>query len=129
VRFLLDDNLSPRVVDHLEAAGHDAVHVRSLDLVRAADHVVLQRAIAEQRVLVSADTDFGHLLATSGATHPSVILLRREVDRRASSQVSLVLANLEQVAADVEAGAIVAIEDTRVRVRRLPVARDGGSSK
>jgi predicted nuclease of predicted toxin-antitoxin system len=121
VRFLLDENLSPLVADDLAAAGHDAVHVRDLGLLRAPDRVILDRAVVEKRVLISADTDFGQLLTASGATLPSVILLRREVDRRASSQARVVLANLDQVASDIEAGAIVVIEATRVRVRRLPI--------
>jgi hypothetical protein len=35
-----------------------------------------------------------------------------------------VLANLDQVLADLEAGAIVVLEATRVRIRRLPVRSD-----
>jgi predicted nuclease of predicted toxin-antitoxin system len=121
VRFLLDENLSPLLAEALTAAGHDSVHVRDLGLLTAADRVVLERAKTESRVLISADTDFGELLAVSGARLPSVILLRRETDRSASSQSDLILANLDQVAADIDAGAIVVLEATRVRVRRLPV--------
>ncbi len=39
-------------------------------------------ALTEARAIVSADTDFGALLASTGATHPSVILVREVVDRR-----------------------------------------------
>jgi predicted nuclease of predicted toxin-antitoxin system len=124
VKFLLDENLSPLVTGLLAAAGHDTVHVRDLGLLEAADQVILDRARAEQRTLISADTDFGALLAISRASLPSVILLRREGDRRASGQATLVLANLDQVAADLDAGAIVVLEAIRVRVRRLPLAPD-----
>ena len=125
MRFLLDENLSPVLAELLAAASHDTIHVRDLGLLTAADRVVLERARTEGRVLISADTDFGELLAVSGATLPSVILLRRETDRRALSQASLILANLDQVAADIDEGAIVVLEASRVRVRRLPVRRDG----
>jgi predicted nuclease of predicted toxin-antitoxin system len=121
VRFLLDENLSPLLAELLAAAGHDTVHVRDLGLLTAADRLVLERARTDRRVLISADTDFGELLAASGAMLPSVILLRRETDRSASTQAALILANLDQVAADIDAGAIVVLEATRVRVRRLPV--------
>ena len=121
MRFLLDENLSPLLAGLLAAGGHDTVHVRDLGLLTAADRLVLERARTDRRVLISADTDFGELLAASGALLPSVILLRRETDRSASSQAGLILANLGQVAADIEAGAIVVLESTRVRVRRLPL--------
>lgn len=121
MRFLLDENVSPLVATHLVEAGHDAVHVRSLGLQRDADPVIMDRALVEGRILVSGDTDFGQLLAASGASRPSIILLRRETDRRASPQAALVLANLEQIAGDLEAGAVVVVEPNRIRVRRLPL--------
>ena len=124
MRFLLDENLSPLLAEALTAAGHDTIHVRDLGLLTAADRVVLERARTESRVLISADTDFGELLAVSGATLPSIILLRREASRSAVSQAGVILANLDQVAADIDAGAIVVLEAKRVRVRRLPVRGD-----
>jgi predicted nuclease of predicted toxin-antitoxin system len=63
VRFLLDQNLSTRLADLLVDAGHDVVHTSQLGLSRADDLTVLERAAAERRILVSADTDFGVLFA------------------------------------------------------------------
>lgn len=71
MRLLLDANLSPRVARLLRAEGFDAVHLRELGMQREADPVVLQTAVNERRILVSEDTDFGALLARSGATMPS----------------------------------------------------------
>jgi len=86
VRFLVDENLSPILADLLRVAGHDASHVRDIGLQGATDQAVMDRAEAEQRVVVSADTDFGTLLARSGAKLPSVLLIRRLVGRRAADQ-------------------------------------------
>lgn len=121
MRFLLDENLSPLLADLLRAADHEAFHVRDLGLLTASDWVILERARVDGLVLISADTDFGQLLAASGAVLPSVILFRREGDRSASGQLGLLLANLDQIAADLNAGAIIVLETSRVRVRRLPV--------
>ncbi len=77
----------------------------------------MDRATSERRILISADTDFGELLAESGATVPSVILLRRERNRTAANQATLLLATLGTVATEPESGAIVVLEATRLRVR------------
>lgn len=121
MRFLLDEGLSPRVVDLLTAAGHDVVHARDIGLKSALDPVVLAAAVEQQRILVTLDTDFGALIALSRATLPSVVLFRGDVTRRPDRQAVLLLANLDQVAEDLAIGAVVVIGDNRVRVRRLPI--------
>jgi predicted nuclease of predicted toxin-antitoxin system len=121
LRFLLDEGLSPRVAQLLTEAGHDAVHARDVGLTSATDPVVLQAAIEDQRVLVTLDTDFGTLLSRSGDTVPSIILLRGEVTRRPTAQAALLLANLDQIEAELLEGALVVIGDNRMRVRSLPI--------
>ena len=93
----------------------------SVGLEAATDLVVLDQARSQDRVLVSADTDFGALLARSGLTSPSVLLIRRLVGRRAAAQAALIQANLPPVAEDLAAGAIVVLGDDWLRVRRLPL--------
>jgi len=76
---------------------------------------VFSHAAEEGRVVISGDTDFGRLLMEAGARRPSLILFRREDDRRAATQAGLILSNLDQVKDDQEAGAIVVIERTDPR--------------
>lgn len=121
MRFLIDNNLSPLLAESLKAAGHDAIHLRDLAMQAAPDTVVLERAQADERVLVSADTDFGGLLARSHATGPSVLLIRRLAGRRAAEQSAIILANLDQIAEDLAVGAVVVIGDDWIRIRRLPM--------
>ena len=71
MRFLLDENVSYRVCPHLKAAGHDAVHVSEIGLTSTDDQVILDRALDEDRVLISGDHDFVQLLFASGDTRPS----------------------------------------------------------
>ena len=105
MRFLLDENLSPKVAAPVRAAGHDVTIAREVGLRTATDQVVIETARREARVLVSADTDFGAILALSGAATPSFVLVRRAANRRPDEQAALILNNLETVVADLAAGA------------------------
>lgn len=108
----------------MAAAGHDVVHVRDIGLQSKPDPAVLAVALEQRRVLVTLDTDFGALLALSGARLPSVILFRGEVTRRPEGQAMLLLANLDQITADLNMGAAVVLGDDRVRVRSLPIRHE-----
>ena len=121
MRFRVDQNLSRKVAAALRAAGHDVVHTSEVGLSTASDHAIAALAVSEERVVVSADTDFGTLLATSGAERPSVVLVRLRAPRPAEALAAVVLANLEEVRGDLDAGAIVVLEDERVRIRSLPL--------
>lgn len=123
MRFLVDACLSPRVAAELRRAGHDAAHVGERAMLAAPDPDVLDRAVAEGRVLVSADTDFGALLARRRTAEPSVVLFRRPGDRRPEDQALLLLENLSSaaLAEALDAGAVAVFDEDRVRVRPLPI--------
>lgn len=112
--------LSTRVADGLRQAGHDAVHVRDYGMARATDEEILTRAAQEQRIVLSADTDFGFLLASRQETLPSVVLLRRLAFHRVDFVVALVVNNLPTIAEALAQGSLVVVEPNRIRVRRLP---------
>lgn len=121
MRFLLDQNPSPQSVALLNVAGHDAIHVRHVELSAASDDAVLRFAVETDRVLISGDTDFGELLARSNASSPSVLLLRRQGMRRSTEVAALLIANLQTVEVDLLHGAIVVFDEDRIRIRSLPL--------
>lgn len=121
MKLLLDQNLSPKLVPLLTEAGYEVDHVREHGLEAAADPEILALAAAAGSVLISADTDFGTLLASTRATTPSFVLVRRVVGRRVPELASLLIENLPAVEEDLESGAVVVFGDSTIRIRRLPI--------
>jgi predicted nuclease of predicted toxin-antitoxin system len=121
VKLLVDNALSPALADELGAAGHDAVHVRHYGMQAESDRAVFDRAESEDRILVSADTDFGTLLATRRSTRPSLVLMHRIQERHPKQQAQLLISLLAQFASDLAAGCVLVIEESRIRIRTLPL--------
>lgn len=121
MRFLIDNALSPTVGEELNRAGHDAVHVRELGMQAAPDEEIFDRAAEEGRIVISADTDFGTLLAIRKQARPSVVLFRHGSQHRPDDQAALLKANLPQLAAALETGSIIVIAPDRIRIRALPL--------
>jgi len=98
------------------------VHVRTLGLQRAPDLDIVKRARADSTIVLTFDLDFGEVLALGVLDKPSVIIFRLS-DERAASVNRRLAAVLAECAAVLESGALISVEDTRYRVRKLPIGR------
>ncbi len=117
--ILVDMNLSPEWVQLLEQAGWSAVHWSSVGAVNAEDQDLMVWARAHKHVVFTHDLDFGSALALTHASEPSVIQLRGQ--RVLPEHVGpLVLAALRHYEAELAAGALIVIEESKSRVRILP---------
>ncbi|MBS1862030.1 MAG: DUF5615 family PIN-like protein [Actinobacteria bacterium] len=125
MKLLFDANLSPEVVRRVKVSGHDAIHVAELGLLTAPDPEIMEAAAEADRILVTADSDFAAMLALGGARSPSVVLLRSADHMRPPEQAALLAANLPAVGDDLERGAIVSLTSRHLRVRELPIDRQG----
>ena len=121
MKLLIDNALSPVFASKLREARHDVLHVRDKGMQAAPDEEIFDLAVREDRVVVSADTDFGTLLALRKTAKPSVVIFRRTSGRRPELQAALLLKYLPEVEESLEEGSVVIIEESRLRVRALPI--------
>lgn len=98
------------------------MHVRSIGMQAAEDLDVIQRAVVDGSVVLAFDLDFGDILALGVLDRPSVVLFRLS-DERADSVNRRLAVVLAERLSDLEAGALILVEDTRYRVRKLPITR------
>lgn len=120
VKIVIDMNLSPDWVPVLENAGWSAIHWCNVGDPRATDRTIMDWAVANGYIVFTHDLDFGTALAQTHATGPSVLQVRGQ-DVLPDRMESLVLAALRQHDADLASGALVVVDESRSRVRILPI--------
>ena len=116
MRFLAHENFPLDAVEALRQQGHDVIWIRT-ESPGVSDVQVLNRAQAENRILVTFDKDFGELVFRSKCSASvGIILFRIETP---SSQVvaEKVVAAIAQ--RDDWAGYFSVIEDDKIRMRLL----------
>jgi predicted nuclease of predicted toxin-antitoxin system len=125
MRFIADMGVSQRVVSWLRQQGHDATHLRDQGLHRLPNGEIFTKAAHEQRIILTWDLDFTEILALSGTNTVSAVIFRLLNTRSAN-----VIRRLERVLAssaqDLIEGAIISVEESRHRVRLLPLGRERG---
>ena len=120
IKLLIDMNLSPDWVPVLKTHGWSAVHWSTVGNPRASDDAIMNWAVMNEYVVVTHDLDFGAMLALSHAQGPSVLQVRAE-DILPDHLEGLVIAALKQHASDLASGALVVVDESRSRVRILPI--------
>jgi predicted nuclease of predicted toxin-antitoxin system len=120
MKFLIDVNLSPLWVSFLAEKGFTAIHWSTIGEPWAADSEILDFAAANDWILFTHDLDFGMLLAALRTNRPSVIQVRAQ-DVLPSAIGDLVVRAIQTAESNLEAGALVAVEPYRHRIRALPI--------
>jgi len=120
MKVLLDLNLSPRWCTVLEKHGHSCVHWSEVGDLKASDASMMEWARKSGHVVLTHDLDFGAILAATQAVGPSVIQLRTQ-DVLSPRTESLLAEVLRRYEPELAAGAIVAVDEARMRVHVLPL--------
>jgi predicted nuclease of predicted toxin-antitoxin system len=88
----------------------------------ATDEAILGRAFEEDRIVVSADTDFGAILAAQEADRPSFILFREPNLLVARDYFAVLVSALPLLEPELMAGCVAVFRHDRLRVRKLPLS-------
>ena len=120
MNFLLNMNVHRDMAAPLQKRGHVCRHVGDIGMSRAKDIEIVAEAKRTGETILTHDLDYGHLLAFSGASAPSVIILRLR-----NLQTEEILSRLDAVWGEIESplrhGAIISISDKSLRIRNLPI--------
>jgi predicted nuclease of predicted toxin-antitoxin system len=87
---------------------------------RRRDEEILARALQEDRTVVSADFDFGAILAARESERPSFVLFRDPNLLAAHDYVDMLLSALPVLGPELVSGCVAVFRNGRLRVRRLP---------
>jgi predicted nuclease of predicted toxin-antitoxin system len=122
VKLLVDMNLPPQWAEILRQAGWEAVHWSSVGNPRATDLEIFAYAKHSGYVVFTHDLDFGTLLALTSASSPSVFQVRTQ-DVSPKHLAPIVVPALRQFASQLDSGAIVTVDESRLRARILPIGK------
>ncbi len=114
--------VSLEVVRWLRDEGHDAIHLREQSVERWTDPEIFAKGLAEDRAILTFDLDFSEIAALSRGTPAKVIVFRLR-NTRAANVIARLSAVLSDSRTELDLGAVVSVEESRHRVRRLPVGR------
>jgi predicted nuclease of predicted toxin-antitoxin system len=121
VKVVVDMNLGTDWIRCLNGAGHEALHWSEVGAQDDDDSEIMGWAVRNGYTILTADLDFGTLLASTGAPWPSVVQIRTPKTLPSSSSGALVLKALEDASVDIDAGALVTIHASGFRTRPLPI--------
>ena len=113
MKFLVDSCISKFAVDALRRKNHDVVWIPE-EKKDPGDAAILDRAFREDRILVTADKDFGDLIFVFQEPHPTIIRL---VNIRAKQHGEKILYVIEKYIKDLSYKPLITVETYRVRIK------------
>lgn len=116
MKFLIDECAGPAVAKWLRSQGHDAFSV--YDQARGiSDDAVIAKAYSEDRILITADKDFGEKVYRENKLHKGIILFRL-ADQTASAKCQALERLLNQYSARL-GNSFVVVTERQVRFASL----------
>lgn len=112
MRFLVDECAGPTVAKWLREQGHEVFSVFD-EAKGISDEDVLNMAVAEGRILITNDKDFGEMIFRERRHHKGIIFIRLN-DERSANKINVIRHLLENYSERLP-GQFVTATETRVR--------------
>ncbi len=113
MKFLVDSCLSKFSVEALRSKNYDTIWIAE-EAKDPGDTAILQRAYNEERILLTADKDFGELVFIYQLPHPTIIRL---VNIRAKKQGEKILQIIEKYEQEFHHNPLITVDQFRVRIK------------
>ena len=117
MNFVADESCAGPVIRALRERGHDVLAISEV-AKGATDEQVLERALQEDRVLITEDRDFGELVYARGRSSAGVVLVRIHSSAR-RSKPAMVIEAVTKLGPRLR-DAFTVIEAGRVRISHRP---------
>lgn len=113
-------NISPKTVKSLQQQEWSIIRISDILPANTPDYIILEFARNDSDVIVTQDLDFSNMIALNGYDRPSLITIRLF-----NSDPNIITKRLLEVFPNIShnllEGCAVTIEETNIRVRKLPI--------
>lgn len=121
-KFLADMPISPKTVEHIRRLGVECRHLTEFKMEKTSDEEIIKFAKENGFTILTEDLDFGTILSYTQEIEPCVVILR--VGNLNTAKINrLIEKTLDQIMD--QDNAIIIIERTRIRIKKLPIERRG----
>jgi len=117
MKVKLDENLPARLVELLEALGHEVDTVPSEKLTGKPDRDVWAAGRAAGRFFVTQDLDFSDIRQFAPGSHPGILVVRLRAPG-ANALIDRITSAAKEHPLDSLAGCFAVLSDRKLRVRR-----------
>ncbi|RIV25562.1 hypothetical protein DYU11_09725 [Fibrisoma montanum] len=117
MKVLVDECTGPSVARWLRDEGHDVYSV-SEQSRGWSDHQVLAHAVAEQRVIVSNDKDFGELVFKNRLHHCGIVLLRLD-DERVNNKIGVLRRFFANFSDQITSSHFIVLTEKAIRINLI----------
>lgn len=120
MRFLADMGVSQSTAQWLRDRGYDVIHLRDAGLQKLPDEKIVEKAVLENRIILTFDLDFSDIMASSSASYPSVIIFRMKsaIPQNVNQKLESILSESSEA---LQEGALISAGERSHRVRYLPI--------